>query len=400
MARGTVFDFEPLLSSDAVARRGPGVDAAGASNPKPMIQIAGGQPDPASMPVRELAAAAARVLSSDRAALLYGPRDGFAGLKQVVVEKTAALERLRVTPDDLIVTNGSSQAIAMSAQAILDRGDPILIDEFSWGVRIFSGFGATMLPVRYDRHGPIPEDLEAGVAAADAMGRRVKMFYTLPNFQNPMGVTTSVERRLAVLEIAARHGFPILEDDAYFELRFEGEHLPSYFELDESRSMVIRTGTFSKILGAGVRLGWAMAPRDLLRVLLLYKLDLGASPFTSRIVAEYMREHMLEHIDELVGVYRRKRDTMLDGLESGLEGLASWDRPEGGFFVWVRLPAGGDAREVDLACETRGVAIWTGADFDPAGADARHARLCYSFATPEEIERGVATFCDVVRALA
>lgn len=352
------------------------------------------------MPIEDLIAATQRVLRSDRSALLYGPRDGFQPLREIVAAKAKRLESLSLRTEEIVITSGSSQAIAMTAQAFLNRGDWVLIDEASWGVRVFKNFGVRGHPVRWDSEGPQLEDLEAGIAAAKADGRNVKLFYTIPNFQNPLGLTTSLERRRAVLELARRHEFLLLEDDAYFELRFAGSHLPSYFELDESRSQVIRAGTFSKILGAGLRLGWAMGPPEALRTVMLFKFDLGASPFASRIVAEYMREHMFDHIDELTRVYARKRDVMLGGLERGLGSRGEWSRPDGGFFVWLRLPAGVKAEDAKRACDDRGVAVWSGSEFRWDGKDDHHIRLSYSFATEAEIEQGVAILCEEVRKLA
>jgi 2-aminoadipate transaminase len=192
----------------------------------------------------------------------------------------------------------------------------------------------------------------------------------------------------------------ILEDDAYVELRFEGSHLPSYYELDESRSRVVRAGTFSKIFGAGIRLGWTMASGELLSALMNYKLDGGASPFSSRILAEYMRGHMFDHIDDLIAVYRNKRDVMVQGLQKGLGSDATWSQPEGGFFIWLELPEGAIADEVRVSCGKRGVAVWSGAQFRWDGHDDRHVRLSYSFATPKEIEEGVAILCEEIRNLA
>jgi DNA-binding transcriptional MocR family regulator len=214
-----------------------------------------------------------------------------------------------------------------------------------------------------------------------------------------MGFTASLERRKQVVQLAQRHGFLILEDDAYFELRFEGEQLPSYYELDKSRSHVVRTGTFSKILGAGVRLGWAIGPPDILQAMMLYKFDLGSSPFMSRIVAEYMGTHLQEHVTELCGVYRGKRDAMLEALEAGLGGVATWNRPDGGFFIWVKLPDGVDSAEVERESMARGVDIWPGSAFRMDGAEDGHVRLAYSFETPEKIREGVAVFSYVVRDL-
>ena len=351
------------------------------------------------MPMTDLIAATERVLSTDRSSLLYGAREGFAPLREIVAQKSERLESLAVTADEVIITNGSSQAIAMTAQAFLDRGDSILIDEASWGVRVFKGFGVRAHPVRWDGDGPVIEDVESGIVAAASEGKPIKMFYTIPNFQNPIGITTSADRRRSVLDLAGRHGFLILEDDAYVELRFEGSHIPSYYELDANRSKVVRAGTFSKILGAGVRLGWAMASPELLSTLLMFKLDLGANPFTSRIVAEYMRLHMFDHIADLIASYRSKRDLMLSGLSNGLGPDASWSSPDGGFFVWLRLAEGISAERLQDACASRGVAVWLGSQFRWDGKDDRHIRLSYSFATPGEIEEGVDVLCEEARKL-
>ncbi len=395
MEKNTGFSLDSLLSSDAAARSQADMDRGGAGV-ETRISIDVGQPDPASMPMDDLIAAAGRVLSTDRTALLYGDRQGYAPLRELVAHKALRLESLEVNPDDVLITNGSGQAIAMTALALVDRGDWILMDEASWGVRVFKGFGTNVFPVRWDNDGPIVADVEAGVAAARNHGKRIKMFYTIPNFQNPLGITASVERRKAVLEIAGEQGFLILEDDAYVELRFEGSHLRSYYELDESRSRVVRAGTFSKIFGAGIRLGWTMSSRELLSALINYKLDGGTSPFSSRILTEYMRGHMFDHIDELIDVYRHKRDVMIGGLQKGLGSRAAWSQPDGGFFVWLTLPEGASAEKICAACGQRGVSVWNGAQFRWDGQDDSHIRLSYSFATPDEIEEGVAVLCEEV----
>ena len=160
------------------------------------------------MPMDDLIAAAGRVLSTDRTALLYGDRQGYAPLRELVAHKAMRLESLEVDPDDVLITNGSGQAIAMTAQALVDRGDWILMDEASWGVRVFKGFGTNVFSVRWDGDGPIIADVEAGVAAARDHGKQIKMFYTIPNFQNPLGITASVERRKAVLDLAIRAWIP------------------------------------------------------------------------------------------------------------------------------------------------------------------------------------------------
>ncbi len=394
----TALDFEALLSADARERRLTESDGGGATQPEIRISLSSGQPDPHSMPIDDLSTAVDTVLAGDRSALLYGARDGYDPLRQVVADKTNLMETLQITPDDVIIATGASQAVGLTAQAFVDRGAAILIDEASWGSLVFRGFGVNAIPVRWDDRGPIIADLDRGIAGLEP-GERIRAFYTIPNFQNPMGFTASLERRQQVVELAQRHGFLILEDDAYFELRFDGEQIPSYFELDETRSHVVRTGTFSKILGAGVRLGWAIGPPNILQAMMLYKFDLGSSPFMSRIVAEYMGTHLQAHVTELRGVYRGKRDAMLHALEAGLGGVATWNRPDGGFFIWVKLPAGVDSTQVERESMTRGVDIWPGSAFRMDEEEDGHVRLAYSFETPEKIREGVAIFSDVVRDL-
>ena len=366
--------------------------------PEIRINLSSGEPDPHSMPVDDLALAVQTVLAGDRSALLYGARDGYHPLRQLVVDKTSRMESLRITPDDVIITSGASQAVGLAAQAFVDRGATILIDEASWGTLIFRHFGVNAVPLRWDDRGPIIEDIERGVAGLEP-GQRIRLLYTIPNFQNPMGFTASLERRRQVVELAQRHGFLILEDDPYFELRFAGDHLPSYYELDHTRGHVVRTGTFSKILGAGVRLGWAIGPPDILRAMMLYKFDLGSSPFMSRIVTEYMGTHLQTHVAELCRVYQGKRDAMLEALRQGLGDVATWRRPDGGFFVWVKLPHELDSSQVERESMARGVDVWPGAALRMDGHEDGHVRLAYSLETPEKIREGVAIFSEVVREL-
>ena len=241
-------------------------------------------------------------------------------------------------------------------------------------------------------------DIERGLSDVDS-NEPVRLFYTTPNFQNPMGITASLQRRKEIIALAQKHRFLILEDDAYGELRFAEEILPSYYELDETRSHVIRTGTFSKILGPGVRLGWAIGPQEILKTMLEYKFDLGSSPFMSRIVAQYMGTHLETHVAYLCTIYRRKRDAMLEALEHGLGNIATWSHPEGGFFVWVKLPGILNSKVVERETMARGVDIWPGSAFRMDEREDGHIRLAYSLESVEKIREGVGIFSDVVREL-
>ena len=391
---GSTSGIEGLLSSHGAIRRR--LDADDPIEESTLIRypLGGGQPDPGSLPLKRLAGSAERVLDSDPSALLYGIGLGYLPLREVICKKVMRLEGIPLTPERLLITNGAAQALGLLATAVIDPGDAVLIDEVSWGAGFFNGFGADLCPIRWDEHGPLPQDIE------DACRRkRVKVFYTIPTFQNPLGFTATEARRRDVLELAARHGFLIAEDDAYYELRFEGERVPSLYELSGGQG-VVRTGTFSKILGAGARLGWAMADDETIKLLGAHKYDLGASPFTSRIVTDFMQRHMFAHIRRLQAVYRGKRDALLEVLERDLaDAPIRWSRPDGGFFCWLRLPEGTSAVASERALARQGVDVWAGSWFRPDGADDNFLRIAYSFADLEQIRDGAEIICRQLRRL-
>lgn len=383
-----------LLSAHGRLRRQLATDDPIESSAQIRFPLGGGQPDPGSFPVQRMAGSARRVLESDPGALLYGEGQGYLPLREIVCRKTRRLEGMELEPEQVLITNGAAQALGLLATAIIDPGDTVLIDEASWGAGFFKGFGADLQPVRWDELGPLPQDIEDACRR-----RRTKVFYTIPTFQNPLGVTATLERRRQILELADRHGFLIAEDDAYYELRFSGNRVPSLFEL-AGGNRVVRTGTFSKILGAGTRLGWAMTDRETAALLAAHKYDLGASPFTSRIVADFMQRHMFAHIRRLQQVYRVKRDSLLAVFEAELGDLpVNWSRPEGGFFCWLQLPPGDSGVAVERAVAEHGVDVWAGSWFRSDGHDDNCLRIAYSFANLDQIREGAEIFCRELRRL-
>jgi 2-aminoadipate transaminase len=224
--------------------------------------------------------------------------------------------------------------------------------------------------------------------ALKRQGRRCKLIYTIVNFQNPSGPTMSLRRRHELIGLAHEYGTLILEDDAYGELRFEGEQHPSLYALDQGGA-VIRSGTLSKILGAGVRLGWLCAPKEMIPYLSSFNFGGGVSPFMSRVAVYYMRQHMPEHVKLLIEVYRQKRDAMRRGLLELLDGTdAVVNKPEGGFFIWVKLPSGTDRLKLaELAAERR-VQYVPGPSFYPNGGGEEYIRLAYSYESTEKCYQG------------
>ncbi len=351
----------------------------------------GGFPDPASFPYDGIVEATARMMKAEGAqALTYGTPQGYQGLRELVCHKYELFEGLKVKPENIVVSNGSGHALSLACSAFLDVGDVMITEAptFSGTLHTIRRHGPEIVDVPVDGDGLITSVLREKLAALRKQGRRCKLIYTIPNFQNPAGPTLTLKRRQEVVALAQEFDTVILEDDAYGELRFEGEPQPSLFSLDTS-GRVVRAGTISKILGAGMRLGWLLAPSALVPVLQSFLFGGGVAPFTSRVSTWYMRDNMAEHVKVLVNVYRDKRDAMLRGLGEILTGTdVEISKPEGGFFIWIKLPTGTDTKRLQtLAGEAR-VQYTAGLAFFPNGGGERHIRLAFSYESPEKCYEG------------
>jgi 2-aminoadipate transaminase len=324
------------------------------------------------------------------AAMTYGDPQGYRGLRELVCEKYERFESFSTTPDNIIVANGSGHALSLAFSAFVDPGDVIISESptFSGSLHTMRRHGPEILDVPVDGEGIVTDAVRERLTALRAQGRRCKLIYTIVNFQNPAGPSQSLRRRHALLELANEFDTLILEDDAYGELRFEGETLPPLFALDRN-ARVIRAGTLSKILGAGVRLGWLCAPKEMIPAFQGFLFGGGVNPFMSRVATYYLRDHLTEHIKRLIDIYRAKRDGMLRGLDETLGGTdAVISRPEGGFFIWIRLPSGTDPKRLqELAVEAR--AQYTpGPAFFPQGGGHEYIRLAFSYESAEKCYEG------------
>lgn len=357
------------------------------------ISFAFGLPDPGSLPREGVIGATARALRGEGGmwALQYGSARGQAGLLDVLVEKLARDQQITATPDNLIITNGSFHAIELIAQAFIDPGDTVLIEAPTWSgaVMIYQRAGARTVAVPTDEAGIDLAALEQTLAELHAQGIRPKFLYTMPTFHNPKGVTMPVERRRRLVAIAQASGLPLVEDDAYFDLRFSGAHLPTLYSLDRA-GLVIYLSTFSKILAAGMRLGWAVAPATVANKLVLLKNDTGSNPFAQHVAEAFARSGELRaHIDSLIGVYRHKRDLMLAALEEHMPEGTRWSRPEGGFFIWVTLPPGVDSRALQRRALALGVDFLPGTACYGDGRGVGELRLAFSFVAADDIWPGI-----------
>ena len=357
----------------------------------PTYEFGGGFPDPVSFPYEGMIEATARMMANEgAAAMTYGDPQGYRGLRELVCEKYERFESFSTTPDNIIVANGSGHALSLAFSAFLDPGDVVISEAptFSGSLHTMRRHGPEILDVPVDDEGIVTDAVRERLTALRAQGRRCKLIYTIVNFQNPAGPSQSLRRRHALLELANEFDTLILEDDAYGELRFEGETLPPLYALDRN-ARVIRAGTLSKILGAGVRLGWLCAPKEMIPAFQGFLFGGGVNPFMSRVATYYLRDHLTEHVKRLIDIYRAKRDGMLRGLDETLAGTdAVISRPEGGFFVWIRLPSGTDPKRLqELAVEAR--AQYTpGTAFFPQGGGHEYIRLAFSYESAEKCYEG------------
>ncbi len=371
--------------------------------PRAVISFAFGLPDAPSFPSEELAAATDLVLRehSDRA-LQYGPAPGQPRLIEALLEKLNHDESLGLRQENVLITNGSSQGLGLLAHLLIDPGDVILAEAPTWpgALALFRRAGAEIVPVPFAADGLDLVAAEATLTALAARGVQPKFLYTIPTFQNPTGLTQSTDQRNALLDLAAQHDLLIIEDDAYRDLTYSGPVPPSLLALDGD-GRVVRTGTFSKILGAGLRLGWVLGPPDVLAQLTTFKEDGGTSPFSSYVTAAYMMAGALgPHISDLVTLYRQKRDVMLRSLKWYFPPGVQWTEPGGGFFIWVTLPPTLNAADILPRIREEGIDFLPGERCFPMPGQGRNTmRLAFSLPTTDQIEEGIKRLGHVISSM-
>ncbi|HEU5432751.1 MAG TPA: PLP-dependent aminotransferase family protein, partial [Thermomicrobiales bacterium] len=321
------------------------------------ISFTFGFPDAASLPARQVADSTTRVLAAqgDRA-LQYGDHRGYAGLIDVLRRKLACDQGIDAARENVLVTAGSSQAIDLLLDAFVDWGDMVVSENptFLGAVSAFRHAGATIVPTPIDDDGVDIAALERNLERLRSEGAAPKFIYVIPNFQNPAGVCLSLDRRHALLDLARRFGTIVIEDDAYFDLRYDGEHLPPLYALDGGER-VVYMGTLSKTMGPGMRIGWLVGPPEIIDRLTVLKVDGGTNIFGSHVAADWLPRHLDAHVADLRQTYRRRRDAMLAALERAMPAGTRWSRPAGGFFIWVTFPAAVDVNRMLPQAQERGV---------------------------------------------
>jgi 2-aminoadipate transaminase len=365
-----------------------------------VISLAGGLPDTSTFPPESFAAQMTRIAQESSAeALQYGPTEGFVETKECIREVMRA-EGMEPDIDDVIVTTGGQQAIDLVAKTLIDPGDVVIAEAptYPGAVPVFCSYQAETLQVEVDDQGMRIDMLEELLERLASEGRRPKFVYTVPTFQNPAGVTMSDERRRRLVEIARERELLVVEDNPYGLLRYEGDPLDPLYKL-EGGDYVLYLGTFSKILSPGIRLGWLCAPPPVMEPGVLGKqaADLCTSTLTQYFVREYFAEGgWRDYVRDLCGIYRERRDAMLEALDRFFPEQATWSHPEGGLFCWATLPTYIDTTDLLAKALRENVAFVPGAAAYVDGRGGSSMRLNFSASGAEEIREGIKRIGGVV----
>ncbi len=372
-----------------------------ASRPE-VVSLAGGMPYTTALPLDAVGKLLSDLLATRGAqALQYGSGQGDVALRELICE-VMALEGVRGSPDDVVVTVGSQQALDLVTRIFCDPGDVVLAEAPSYvgALGTFAAYQAEVVHVPMDSHGLVPEALRQAIAAVAAAGKRAKFLYTIPNFHNPAGTSLSDSRRDEVLAICQAAGLLVLEDNPYGLLGFDGPPVPA-IRARAGEEHVLYLGSFSKTFAPGLRVGWVLAPHAVREKLVLASEASVLCPpaLNQMAVVEYLSTQDWQgQVEVFKGIYRERRDAMLDELTTQMPVGTTWTRPAGGFYVWTTLPEGLDAKVMQPRALTARIAYVPGVGFYADGSGARELRLSYCFPQPDRIREGVRRLAGVVAA--
>ncbi len=404
MAGARSFSYEGLFAKSAR-----GVFAKSAAKPGKRevaprrthkYEFAGGLPDPDSLPLDALIESLKSALQeTGRELVMYPHHQGYAPLRDFIAQKLAKHRNIHVSPDDIILGDGSGQPIHLIVEALIDPGDVVLTEDYTyygllWAMKRYRGY---CRGVACDEEGMLPDALESAIKAAIAEGKKPKFIYAIPTFQNPQGWVMTPERRQAIVRFSQKYDVPVLEDDCYVDLRFEGEPVASIYSLDDT-GRVIYVASFSKNIAPGMRVGYAAGPAEVINRLTGLKRGGGLSQFLALALYRYCTEHLAGHIQDVCRILRGKRDAMLAALDENFGAAAAWSRPAGGLFIWLRMPEDADLQSVEQTARDADVSYRTGPAFAPDGVCGKnYARLAFGYNRPEEIREGIARLAGVFK---
>ena len=392
MALDEAFDYRGLFAKSAPI-------TPKASSRHATYDFAVAYPDPDTLPLDGLVDALKVALDRGGRDLAYYPEaTGLLALRELVAGKLWRDRNMKMSPDDVVLTAGSGEAITMLIQALTDPGDVVLTEEFVYlgTLRQLRRYGADVVAVPCDEGGIVPEELEAILKLTEEGGKVVKYLYTIPTFQNPLGWTMSLERRRRILDVTREYGVPIFEDDCYVDLRFDGEDVTSFHSLDDT-GRVLYVGSFSKIIAPGMRMGYLVAPSEVIERAMSFKGGGGVNQFAGLAIEEYLKHNMHQHIAEQNGALRAKRDAMLASLGENFGDAATWSEPQGGLYIWLTLPDGADLAGLQEQAFAEGVGYYSGPQFSPEGRGANCARLCFGHPSAEMVYDGIAELARILQ---
>ncbi|WP_302221394.1 PLP-dependent aminotransferase family protein [Acidaminococcus timonensis] len=365
-----------------------------------VISFAGGLPAPELFPVEEISKVCTEVCATEgRKVLQYATTEGRPTLRAKIAARMNRNYKTSLTADNILITTGSQQNLDMAGKIFLDKSDVVLMESPTYlaAINAFKAYQPEFKEVPTDDKGMIPEELDKILAATP----NVKLIYVIPDFQNPTGICWSLERRKAFMEVVSKYEIPVLEDNPYGELRYEGVTLPSLQSLD-TKELVMDMGTFSKTFCPGLRIGWLAAPVKLMKEFVKVKqsADLHTSAFDQAIIDRYMDEYSLdEHVREINKLYKHRRDLLLNTMKETFTDGTTWTHPEGGLFLWLTFPEGVSARKVFDKCIEKNVAGVLGEFFYPNAKNDRHMRINYSNMPDDRIIEGVRRMAEALKEI-
>ena len=367
-----------------------------------IISFAGGLPSPAAFPTETVKKIVSELMVEKGGYVLqYGTTEGVTALRKALLARLKETQGFEASMENIIITAGSQQSLDLVGKIFLDPGDNVIVGAPTYlaATNAFRLFRANVESVPIGNNGMDMDYLEEKIRQMERHSKSIKFIYVIPTFQNPMGVSMSVEGRKRLLEIAREHDLLILEDDPYSELRYEGTPLPSIKSMDED-GRVVYMGTISKVLAPGLRIAWVVGEVDIINKMILAKqpTDLCTNTLGQHIAAKYISEGYIDpHIERIRDMYRRKRDRMLKALEDKMPEGITWTHPEGGMFIWVTLPDGMNARSILEKAITEKVAYVVGDAFFPDGTGKNTLRLNFTNADDDKIDEGIGRLAAVFR---
>ena len=366
-----------------------------------IISFAGGLPAPELFPLEDIDKVTHEVIMEEgRKVLQYATTEGNPGLREKIAARLNRKYKSNLKGDDILITTGSQQDLDLAGKIFLDKGDVVLMESPTYlaAINAFKAYEPEFMQMPTDGEGVIPEELDKILAKT----ANVKLIYVIPDFQNPTGICWTMERRKGFMEVINKYNIPVLEDNPYGELRYEGERLPSLMSMD-TKGLVMGMGTFSKTFCPGLRVGWITAPSEVYKEFVKCKqsADLHTSAFDQAIINRYMDEYDLDaHVDEICALYKHRRDLLLSSLEKYITDGTTWTHPMGGLFLWMTFPEGVSARKVFDKCIEKKVAAVLGEFFFPCGGEDRYMRVNYSNMPDYRIIEGVKRMAEALKEVA